>query len=1487
MRPTSVRVFPPGPIAARRGPPPPPPSNISRAPAFASPPPPPPPQSSFNDDDDDPPPSDDDDDPPPPSDEDDDDFDEPPPDDSFDDEPPPSDDSFDDASPPPDDDSDDDDPPPDESFDDPSPPGSDIDDMSGPPPSDSEDDMPPPSESGTEFSEDPTLNDSANISRMTEDSDDLPPPPDGPPPLTPQHKLPVRTPNVQNLNSMPPISNSHINEASLSMGLSFKSIVRAGSMAAHLFQEPADDTIQQNDKEHNNTNFQYSRRNDHDFQSSGDNNDNEKGFVSALGKFQGDGFEVLKIKATKDFLYINTGMGEILSFDLTMDAYVFIDPEDPSCMVLDLPRNLSVIFKIDNEKDLTTILSSMPNRVFEVNDHQSASNDKPKEVANKNYLYPSDFDETEVTIHTPAGVTVMNHVKGQSVEDILEGNIPGATGPHDQKIAGRGQRAEELNNIFYPDQDKSSLSPRRSQARRKELIDSHLKKPLYSVRRVKQLCKWINSLHIWHNSIDIFCLHREICNGLLLSKLMKHFLPNTTFLHLNEKPLTDKAAIENIEQVIGVIWRSKLVNNSRVPTSKQIFKGNTSKIIILLQELFDVYLKKSLYARVVKVLKWYTSILRQYNRRLPDEIFEEGDLGGVWAHFQSGVALFNIIYHFYSNCTVGEGVTTVVIDPMRITSDPKALSEFRGNMTYVFSIFKALKVEVIWDADDWLSHPDTEFIILQLTYIYDVLRDAQCSIPPAQGKNAGITSGPNGEPVVVGIVYTDTTFSSLQRMTRTCLLGSGDDSLPMLPIDINGRPNNRYNPLICPQGLLSNDVKIVHAPIILKQSKAHESKGDWNQSCRVVKHKEYFTNDKNLKLLRSHNQKTNDSSFNEINGNNNFGMSPHDLLQDKLAKHQTTMSTDDNGAIMSNDSNNNIQNMEANLSTQFTQKIKELEDDMFHSQKEMESREEELVSRYLDLESSADDIPAYQYEQALGRLEIDRKRLEDEQQKLQEHFSLRMASIKSQHEELTTRTKALLSTQTAAGGGNSTSSHAGTTSATRGGGGLKKSVTIANTNGTSSSSSNKRYSSQNPPPPPPPPVSREVAEKGWISLSSKMSTHNYHIRQMQTHNLAAINVVQTPARLKGKKDVDSSYSNTSTQSPLLGTLQANTNIDVFTLNPNNPNYSSTAMMTMDSLHLNAASSNATTAAGGGGGGGGDLAETKESIFIRFKKRLHVATVKWYESKDIKNNTLEDYINSGHKTAEMQLISVSTAAKSNAPRKIEVKPSSSSVAAGIENNFSSDAMNVAMQIREDEIRKMSYEDERRQRYVRTLRWNFQQQQQMPSTEAINSSSSYSYSSSGNVRRKSVVEASIMSTTATKLFVSAGEVDAAFKWLSESRPLILADRKNNVYSWFVTFLKPKIQTDKSIFTLHWKEMYPNVPRGDDEFLTNSWSVVIGGLKDILESQHDNTMFTLVVGNSVKALKNSGGRPTISIKCATVGECTKYRQTLQCIWLSLNQA
>lgn len=484
---------------------------------------------------------------------------------------------------------------------------------------------------------------------------------------------------------------------------------------------------------------------------------------------------------------------------------------------------------------------------------------------------------------------------------------------------------------------------------RKELIDSKLQKPKYSVRRVKQLCQWVSTMHIWPRPILILNLHTEMCSGLLLARIMQVVVPKCEFMHLNEKALSKKAAIENLEQALGVIWRSKCVNNSRIPTSEEIFNGNTAKIAILLQEVFEVYVRKPLYQIAPKMFKWYNSILRQYSVPIPDIIFTEGDLSCIWPHFQSGTCLFCVIYHLYGPVVVGEGAKAVKIDPLRIVSEPANIVDFRSNISYLFSLLRALNIEVLWDLEDWISYPDTEFIVLQLYYLYNALKMRQCSLPPAQGTNAGVTSGPNGEPMVSGMVYADTrpvNSRAFQRKKRTVLLGTGEDSLPVLPIDTSGDTEGRFRHT-CPAGLLSNKVKIQFTNVEVKGQRATTERKDWNPSCVSDRVEEQLYGCRQLDILRGKDAATTD------------------VLQRTHASFDTPLVP------------------EKPTTKPLTEAMEELEKAMLDSQREMNELEDDLANRYIELEGMVTTYSVQEYNHRLNQLEKERLLLEEERCRLQ------------------------------------------------------------------------------------------------------------------------------------------------------------------------------------------------------------------------------------------------------------------------------------------------------------------------------------------------------------------------------------------------------------------------------------------------------------------------------------------------------------------------
>ena len=121
-----------------------------------------------------------------------------------------------------------------------------------------------------------------------------------------------------------------------------------------------------------------------------------------------------------------------------------------------------------------------------------------------------------------------------------------------------------------------------------------------------------------------------------------------------------------------------------------------NKIIILLDELFVVYMQQPLYKNAPRMLKWYQKVLKQYRRPLEQEVFDNGNISSVWPAFQNGVSIFCVIYHFFGPILIGEAETTIKIDPMRVVCFPDNYDDIRANLVYVFSLLKALEIEALW-----------------------------------------------------------------------------------------------------------------------------------------------------------------------------------------------------------------------------------------------------------------------------------------------------------------------------------------------------------------------------------------------------------------------------------------------------------------------------------------------------------------------------------------------------------------------------------------------------------------------------------------------------------------------------------------------------------------------------------------------------------------------------------------------------------------------
>ena len=1071
------------------------------------------------------------------------------------------------------------------------------------------------------------------------------------------------------------------------------------------------------------------------------NNVINRDFMLVQGKWGDDAPEPLHLKVTADKIIVKVATGEEIVFQYGDDTKVTTDKSKNTLLFEHVDDIISFIFP--SADSLEQAIMKVPSSIVgnkassKVNKSASISFKEPPKTA---------VDESDFYTNVPADLPPPE----DDFDEVLRPPVPS-------------------NHII-----KGYV--------RTELVDSHIKKPKCSIRRLKLLCQWVNSLNCWPNAIDIKSLHVQTCNGLFLAALMKCLCPSINFVQLNKKALTPKAAIENLEQALGCIWRLKSMNTSRIPNATEIYNGNSAKITILLQEIFEVYAIQPLYKGVIRVLRWYHAILSQYCMPLSEDIVEQGDLLNLWPHFQSGVAIFCLIYHLYGPVVIGEGQSSIRIDPMRIVSKPYSISEYRSNVSYVFNLMRVLNITVLWEIEDWITFPDTHFCVLQLSLVYDALNKRQCSLPPAQGNSAGVTSGPNGKPLVVGLLFSDSNLydklTGQKKVSRrnSVLLGSTQGSLPLLPIDNNGR-ESRFTTTICPLGLLSSNMRIVRAQLDVKFMRdTVQDRGEWNNSTISQSSKEY-KDELVMKIL-----KTQATTFN----GNALSESQILSLNQSQAKSVVEKVVVDDAEELTHE--------------QYALAIEKLCNRIEDERKDVDDAEDELAEKYIQLETHEKYIDIDEYYLKLDELDDEKRKLESERSRMEEHHQMQRTSLKLQYQESLLRhdasqNKSLDNKSTAEIKSSSNISF------------KKKEVDYRN-----AEEEKKRL------------IERE---KGFITAHVSGKSSNYFLNKIVTEQKQALEASWSPRNFKASQK--SSVANQS--SPI-----------------NNQSATSTELSElMRELNMN------------------EQDRSPDNVFKMFKAKLHVATTKWLMHRhQVGREKMKDLkaVNAMH--CSSSLISMP-------------------------DRSTSEVQHMSSVIRDEELRFMQYEDERRRlvleelSYLRVTTTHFQVSEREKEERGSASKSEAQLKASSNVDNNAsqasqpkVVLAQKSPATPSGMTPTSLDVDTSYKWLSMVRPLKLVDRSRKDCLWHVS---KDTTGGMTLYHFQWCDpVEQDVVQG---------YVTLNEVQGIeWNESRDNTLITILLGVSTKALKSSGGRTQVSFVCSNASEASKYFHALQVLRYSQNQ-
>lgn len=220
---------------------------------------------------------------------------------------------------------------------------------------------------------------------------------------------------------------------------------------------------------------------------------------------------------------------------------------------------------------------------------------------------------------------------------------------------------------------------------------------------------------------------------------------------------------------------------------------------------------------------------------------------------------------------------------------------------------------------------------------------------------------------------------------------------------------------------------------------------------------------------------------------------------------------------------------------------------------------------------------------------------------------------------------------------------------------------------------------------------------------------------------------------------------------------------------------------------------------------------------------------------------------------------------------------------------------SMELRNEELRRLQYEDERRLMVISELEMQRQLQytQQLLAHQARTPTSKMKaskekerqiatpqtggYVSSGSSGSSGHRQSPVQQSHLDHIKPSTLDFDAAMKWLMKPRGLTLVDRHPREFNFELTPMEGNNNRTLPVdsYSLEWRDTGST---SSSVFVAGL--VVIGDISTIQSQGPDPASFTVVLKDTTRALKNSRGRTAITLKCSTAAECAKYYSSLMTV-------
>ena len=233
--------------------------------------------------------------------------------------------------------------------------------------------------------------------------------------------------------------------------------------------------------------------------------------------------------------------------------------------------------------------------------------------------------------------------------------------------------------------------------------------------RLSLLTQWVLSLHVWEK-VAQKDLPEHLRTGVLFARIIEAYDPNVQFA-LYKRPVAKKACLNNIEQVLAVIWK-KSVSASSIPSSEEIYQSRAEKAWSLLNCIFEIYPLQDAKNAMKEALPSIQRTLSLYGCQLRPQSVSSPFL----TLFEDCASCVPLICYVHCYAPLG------TINMKEVYWSPDTPEELHSNVEFLFDLLATRGLPCFFSVPEYADKADTDFLLLQIYVLWAALKNSPACV---------------------------------------------------------------------------------------------------------------------------------------------------------------------------------------------------------------------------------------------------------------------------------------------------------------------------------------------------------------------------------------------------------------------------------------------------------------------------------------------------------------------------------------------------------------------------------------------------------------------------------------------------------------------------------------------------------------------------------------------------------------------------------------